>query len=242
MNKIKLLIAIPCYNEEKRLPIEKYVQFISNNELTFCFINDGSTDRTIEILHDLKNRYPTKVFVANSEENLGKSNALHFGYNFVKDHDFTHFAYLDADLATPIEELVRMSVFLNQKIEFVFGSRVNRIGSNIDRKLHRHLIGRFFATINSLILSIPVYDTQCGAKILSKELSEKSFSEKFVSNWVFDVEVFFRIMNFKRNIDINQYAKEIPLEVWVDVGDSSIKPKHYPGIFTDLYKIYRKYK
>ena len=243
MEKSKnILIAVPCYNEEKRLPIEDFKTFISSNPYTFCFINDGSKDRTIEVLQELKALFPEKVIIADSTTNLGKSRALNYGFNTVKNLEFDYFSYLDADLATPIFELIRMSEFLDDEIEFVFGSRVNRIGSNIKRKLSRHLIGRFFATVNSLLLQIPVYDTQCGAKILSRNLAEKSFSEKFYTNWVFDVEIFFRVMNAKKNTDINLYAKEIPLEQWADVGVSSIKPKHYFGIFSDLFKIYRIYR
>lgn len=242
MQNIKLLIAVPCYNEEKRLPVEDYIQFISQNEVVFCFINDGSTDLTIDVLKVLKSKFPTKIIIADCNNNLGKSNALFFGYDLIKFEDFTHFAYLDADLATPIRELMRISTFLNDEVEFVFGSRVNRIGSNIKRKLHRHLIGRLFATINSSMLNIPVYDTQCGAKIFSRELSDVAFSEKFLTNWIFDVEIFFRILIFKSGKNINDFAKEIPLEQWVDVGESSIKPKHYPGIIIDTFKIYRKYK
>ncbi|UFH30854.1 glycosyltransferase [Chryseobacterium sp. C-71] len=242
MKNKNILIAVPCFNEEKRLPLQDFVDYICNNEQVFCFINDGSTDRTIDVLTQLKTKFPDKVIVVDSKINLGKSNALQYGYQSVKNHDFTHFAYLDADLATPIEEIIRMSDYLDNQVEFVFGSRVNRIGSNIKRKLYRHLIGRFFATINSLLLRIPVYDTQCGAKIISKELSEEVFVRKFDTNWVFDVEIFFRILQFKKGSDINIYAKEIPLEVWTDIGVSSIKPKHYFGIFTDLFKIYRIYR
>ncbi|WP_312075176.1 glycosyltransferase [Chryseobacterium sp.] len=237
-----ILIAVPCYNEEKRLPFEDFKDFISQNPYTFCFINDGSKDRTIDVLEKLRALFPEKVIIADSKNNLGKSRALNFGFNTVKNREFDYFSYLDADLATPISEMIRMGDFLNEDIEFVFGSRVNRIGSNIKRKLSRHLIGRFFATVNSLLLQIPVYDTQCGAKILSRNLAEKSFSEDFHTNWVFDVEIFFRVMKAKKNMDINFYAKEIPLEVWTDVGVSSIKPKHYIGIFTDLFKIYKVYR
>lgn len=242
MKNMKLLIAVPCYNEENRLPLEDYVQFILKNEVVFCFINDGSTDGTLKLLQALQQKFPLKVHVANSKENLGKSNALFFGYQQMKSQSFTHFAYLDADLATPIEELIRMTGYLNEEVTFVFGSRVNRIGSNIKRRIHRHLIGRFFATINSILLQIPVYDTQCGAKVFSAELSGVAFSNPFATNWIFDVEIFFRILKYKPGKNINDYAKEIPLEKWEDVGDSSIKPRHYPGILADLFKIYKIYK
>ncbi|WP_144281528.1 glycosyltransferase [Chryseobacterium echinoideorum] len=242
MIRKKILVAIPCYNEELRLPINDYISFISKNEYTFCFINDGSSDRTIDVLNGIKIMYPDKVLVVDNHANSGKSNALYHGYQSVKNLDFTHFAFLDADLATPLDELSRLSEYLSEDIQFVFGSRVNRVGSNIKRKLSRHLIGRFFATINSLLLDIPVYDTQCGAKLFSRQFSDVAFSEIFDTNWVFDIEVFFRILNFKKNTDINIYAREIPLEKWTDIGDTSIKPKHYIGIFLDLFKIYKKYR
>ncbi len=148
-------------------------------------------------------------------------------------------AYLDADLATPLSELMRISKYLNDDIEFVFGSRVNRIGSNIERKLHRHLIGRMIATIiSSGILKIPIYDSQCGAKVMTKSVAEAVFSNKFKTNWVFDVELIQRLLKFKKSSDINQYAKEIPLEVWTDIGDSKIKPKHYLQIIKNLLQLY----
>ena len=49
-NQCKLIIIIPCYNEEERLPQQDFLDFISENDIHFCFVNDGSSDQTINIL------------------------------------------------------------------------------------------------------------------------------------------------------------------------------------------------
>ena len=56
---MKTLLIIPCYNEENRLPIDELVQFIEkeNAGLTFLFVNDGSTDNTINILNDIADKH-----------------------------------------------------------------------------------------------------------------------------------------------------------------------------------------
>ena len=75
--------------------------------------------------------------------------------------------YFDADLATPPGELLRMLDLLERRpdLSFVLASRVALLGRRITRRARRHYLGRVFATFASIFLQIPVYDTQCGAKV-----------------------------------------------------------------------------
>ena len=66
-------IIIPCYNEEKRLPCEEVVDFISKNDVHFTFVNDGSSDNTIQILNSMKEQYPKKIRVLDNGKNKGKA-------------------------------------------------------------------------------------------------------------------------------------------------------------------------
>ena len=85
--------------------------------------------------------------------------------------------YLDADLATPIEEIDNLLNIIktDSKKEVVFASRIQLIGNEIKRNFFRHFIGRIFATCVSLLLKIKIYDTQCGAKIFSKKICDDNF-------------------------------------------------------------------
>ena len=102
---------------------------------------------------------------------------------------------MDADLSTDITECISLSKRVKEKITFVFGSRILKIDNNIKRKWHRFFFGRIIANFISKILGVAVYDTQCGCKIFSSELSKKIFNTPFISKWLFDVEVFFRVIS-----------------------------------------------
>ncbi len=237
--KKNVCIVIPCYNEEKGLIIEKYSHFIEENKnVLICFVNDGSTDNTLEILEGLKNNYPKHVVVHNLVKNAGKAEAIRNGMHFCKEnHPFDYIAYLDADLATSLEECLAMTHYLNNKITFVFGSRIKRIGAVIERSYYRFFVGRIIATSISYILKLGVYDTQCGCKVFSKELATAVFKEPFISKWLFDVEIFDRIIKFYGRAKVLEKMIEVPLIKWIDAGDSKVKTSYFFKLWIDLYKI-----
>jgi glycosyltransferase involved in cell wall biosynthesis len=240
MQKI-LCIVIPCYNEEKRLPITDFENFMTNNQNTLiCFVNDGSTDRTLEVLKHLKSKFDDQVSIVSYDKNVGKGEAIRKAVSYCNnnlDHDYI--AYLDADLSTSPEECLELSSYLDENITFVFGSRIMKIGSVIVRQQHRFLIGRIIATIISNILKLKVYDTQCGCKIFKRELSEIVFKNQFVSKWLFDVEIFNRIiMKYGRNRVLDKML-EVPLKRWIDTEDSKVKMTYFLKLWVDLYRINR---
>ena len=74
----------------------------------------------------------------------------------------------------------------------------------------------------SNILNIPVYDTQCGAKIFLAEFAEIIFSEKFLSRWFFDVELFARSIEHVGRQNTIDGILESPLSQWHDQGQSKV--------------------
>lgn len=237
-------IVIPCYNEEKGISKNEYANFLNHNpEVLICFVNDGSKDNTLQVLNVLKEKYPNQIQILSLEKNSGKAEAVRAGIkhcNATFEHQYI--GYLDADLATTLEEFVDLRNYLKGNIVFGFGSRIRKIGSTIKRQNDRFLIGRIIATFISTILDIKVYDTQCGSKLFTKAISEELFKKEFISTWLFDVELFYRmILLFGREKAIQKMI-EIPLKLWVEKGDSKVKLSYGFKLWFDLYKICYKYK
>ncbi|MGY5353284.1 glycosyltransferase [Wenyingzhuangia sp. IMCC45467] len=239
-----LIIVIPSYNESKSLREKKFLSFLKNKEnVAICFVNDGSTDGTLEILRGFEKKSNQQITVFDCGKNQGKAGATKMGMNYCADNfNFHKIAYLDADLATPLGECYRISRKLSGKLTFVFGSRIKKLGSRIERSSFRFFTGRIIATFISNILKLGVYDTQCGIKVFNKELSIVVFNKPFISKWLFDVEIFFRIIHFySREVAIVK-MKEIPLRKWVDKGDSKVKMTYFFKLWLDLLKINKAYK
>lgn len=76
----KLTLVVPCYNEAERLPFSDIAKFMkAHPEVHFCFVNDGSTDRTLRKLKNFENFYPLSVCVISLEQNKGKAEAVRQG-------------------------------------------------------------------------------------------------------------------------------------------------------------------
>ena len=191
-------IVVPCYNEIDRIQLPKFSEFIiSNDFIYFCFVNDGSTDGTQQKLTDFVNRNPERCQVINLSDNQGKAEAVRQGINtMLKTSKYQFVGYWDADLATPLAEIpVFIEKFQSSRsLVAVCGSRILRLGSSIRRSIFRHYLGRVFSTVASSILNLPVYDTQCGAKIFSRKVCDDIFYEQFISPWLFDVKLFARLL------------------------------------------------
>lgn len=237
-------IVIPCYNEETGISIKEFSTFLdTNRQVKICFVNDGSKDQTQKLLDIIKEKYDDQIHIISLTKNSGKAEAVRIGINYCNENfDFQNVGYLDADLATTLEEFIIISSYLNNDIIFCFGSRIRKIGSIILRDNNRFLIGRIIATFISNILDLKVYDTQCGCKVFSKEISKQLFKKSFISKWLFDVELFFRMIHIfgKQKAIIKMY--EVPLKSWIEKGNSKVKPTYFFKLWLDLYNIKKEYK
>ena len=240
-----LVIVIPTYNEAKRLEAEKFISFVSKyNNILLCFVNDGSNDQTQDVLNFIQYANKRNVVVLNHHQNKGKAAAVYTGITYCNTNLFYNkIAYLDADLATSLEECLQVSKTINGiNSFFAFGSRIARLNANIQRKQHRFLIGRFIATIIANQLNLKVYDTQCGCKVFSRSLAEIVFKEEFTSTWLFDVEIFHRIKILLGKERMIITSKEIPLESWVDKDESKVSYTYFFKMWLELLKIHKTYK
>jgi glycosyltransferase involved in cell wall biosynthesis len=240
----KICIVIPCFNEENRLSKWDFINYPSDKmiDVSFCFVNDGSHDHTIRVLNELKSHVGSRIIVLDNKENKGKAAAIRDGVLHARETGkFDLFGYFDADLATPLFEIKRFVLEFqsNPQIKMVLGSRVKRLGASITRLTTRHILGRIFATIASLMLQLDVYDSQCGSKLFSSDIIDDIFGSAFHTKWLFDIEIIARLMN--KYPDAKNMMTELPLKQWKDIGGSKLRLKHILKVPFDLIKIQKKY-
>ena len=236
-----ITVIIPCYNEATRLPVAEYRQFLSAHEDAIIFVNDGSSDKTLDLLYALKEEYPLQVAVLDLEKNSGKAEAIRQGMLWAThlQHD-SIIGFMDADLATPFGELIYFKdAFKDTRLDFVFGSRIARIGANIQRYQARHYLGRVIATFISNYLRLPVNDSQCGAKFFHAGFARQLFAEPFVSRWLFDVEIFRRISLL--GIKVDSCTLELPLHTWIEKGGSKLVLRDIVKLPWEFYKVMNYY-
>jgi dolichyl-phosphate beta-glucosyltransferase len=245
VNEPQVMIVVPCYNEELRLPVDRFLEFLRQSPACFVFVDDGSRDQTIDRLERLREGHEDRVFVLRLPANRGKAEAVRAGLNFALDHDAEYAGFWDADLATPLDAIPQFLAVLAAKrqLDMVFGSRVKLLGRKVHRKSSRHYLGRVFATVVSSMLRLPIYDTQCGAKIFRVRPHLRGLiADPFLSRWVFDVEILARYIRQLGSANpAAQGIYEFPLDVWEDVGGSKIRPFDFLAAFRDVAHIYWKY-
>ncbi|NEN25269.1 glycosyltransferase family 2 protein [Cryomorpha ignava] len=238
-------IVIPCYNEAQRIDLASFEAFASaNNEYHICFVNDGSTDKTAVVVSAFCQKNPTQFSLLNLDVNKGKGEAVRAGLLALKSRDeFETIGFLDADLATPLEEFKKLNnTLLRGSYQAVFGSRMKKMGSNIDRSVKRHIIGRFFATLISASINLPFYDTQCGAKVFKPDFLNGIIEKPFMTKWLFDVEILIRLKQKVGKEAVYSLVLEMPLDAWTEMGDSKISKADIIRIPIDLLKIRKHYK
>jgi len=236
-------VVVPCYNEATRFDSAAFDAYVATtSEVSFVLVNDGSSDATLSVLQALAQKHPTRVRVLDVQPNQGKAEAVRRGMLLAMDNgDFQYAGFWDADLATPLDAItVFIDVFKRlERVDVVFGTRVGLLGRQIERKPSRHYLGRVFATGASIVLSLPVYDTQCGAKLFRVgELNRGLFATRFLSRWIFDIELVARYCR-ERAGQVGIY--ELPLDRWRDVGESKVRPIDFVRAAGEMLIIYRTY-
>lgn len=206
--------------------------------LGFVMVDDGSRDETSELIESVVERDPQRFFALRLEINSGKAEAVRRGVLHAFERKPDLIGYWDADRATPLSCITTFAKVLEApEIEMVFGSRVRLLGRHVERSSARHYFGRGFATIAASALGLPIYDTQCGAKLFrADEIFRGVFSRPFESDWSFDVELFARLLAYQTSgrIDVARQCVEYPLEEWVDVEGSKLTARHLPRVMKEL--------
>jgi glycosyltransferase involved in cell wall biosynthesis len=238
---MRSIVVIPCFNEARRLSPVAFDEFRADPDVQLLFVDDGSTDGTRAALEAIRERSGGRVVVLGLARNSGKAEAVRAGLLAAFEAGAEQLAYLDADLATPPAEMIRLlGIQREREVAVVLGARVGLLGTTIERRAVRHYMGRVFATFASIVLDLRVYDTQCGAKVFCRsELLRRTLERPFSSRWAFDVELIGRLMRGVGDLPglSSRDFLEVPLQVWRDIGKSKLGFWDVPRMGLDLLKI-----
>lgn len=187
-----LTIVVPAYNEAARIgaTLEQMLAWLDQHAPTaqIIVVDDGSRDDTAAVVRARAASEP-RLRVERLPVNRGKGAAVRRGVELAQSE---WLLFSDADLSTPIEELLKLRQAVGAGAQIAIASR-DRPDSDITRHqpAYREAMGR---TFNALVqaMALPGFaDTQCGFKLFSTEAARRCFGRMTIERFAFDVEVLY---------------------------------------------------
>jgi dolichyl-phosphate beta-glucosyltransferase len=195
---LDLSIVIPAYNEERRLPktldsVTTYLRTHSRRA-EIIVVDDGSSDRTREIVASYQNKFPALRLVSNGK-NRGKGFSVRHGMLETRGEIAL---FTDADLSTPIEEAEKLLAAMRDGgYDGAIGSRaIDRSLIEVHQSPIREQAGILFNWIVRWILGLEFSDTQCGFKAFRTEGARPIFKQQRAERFGFDPEILFLAKRF----------------------------------------------
>ena len=245
---LSLTLVVPCYQEAAWLRPDRFFEFLDSSDATrLLFVDDGSQDVTLQVLTRMAAARPDRIAVLPLSQNVGKGEAVRRGLLRAMDDGCDLVGFWDADLAAPLRLVADFRTVLagQPQVCWVFGSRWRALGRRIERTRVRHYLGRVFATAVSAVLRMPIYDSQCGAKVFRvDDLFRRVLEIPFTTRWVFDVEMLARLVQAHRlGVAPPPLASvtELPLTEWIDDRRSHVRPVDFLLSLGDLARIWSRY-
>lgn len=176
-----LSVVIPIYNEEATLSIlfERLMATLDQIGKTFevIFTNDGSKDKSIELLKEFQASRPDQVKVIDFHGNFGQHMAIMAGFELSKGAVVIN---LDADLQNPPEEIPRLLEKFEQGHDYVGTSRAKRTGDNF----YRHYVSKMVNWLRDQITDIRITDQGCMLRAYSRRIVDMIVESKERSTFI----------------------------------------------------------
>ena len=218
MSEPSLTVVVPAYQEERRIgrSLAELDAFLRARGELFevLVVDDGSTDRTAEIVERFAAEHPGFTLVRLAR-NLGKGAAIREGFARARGE---RILFTDADLSTPLAELDALDEALARGADLVLASRGLRESVlEIRQPWYREHMGKAFNGVMRMLSGVPFRDTQCGFKLLRGKDARAIALEMRENGFSFDVELI--LLARRRGL----FVREIPVH-WRNDAGSRVNP------------------
>ncbi|MCH7679188.1 glycosyltransferase family 2 protein [candidate division KSB1 bacterium] len=166
-NGVKISVVVPLFNEEESL-VELYEQLSKavcslEKPIEFLFVDDGSTDGSMQVLTELHKKDP-QVRVVQFRRNYGKSAALGLGF---KEARGELIVTLDADLQDEPHEIPKLVKKLEEGFDLVSGWKKIRNDPFIKKNT-----SKLFNFVTRKMTGLRIHDMNCGLKVYRREVTD----------------------------------------------------------------------
>ena len=192
----RLSLVVPSFNEELRLEasLARIGAFLGSlgYGCEVIVVDDGSAEPGRRAAEKGLESLPAGIerSLVRHETNRGKGAAVRTGCLAARGH---YVAFIDADLATPPEDLRLLLAALDTGADVAIGIRTQSDGSDMrhHRRLARRLAGQLFAFVMRRWLLPDVGDSQCPLKAFQRGAAQRLFRLQRIDTWAFDAELLF---------------------------------------------------
>jgi dolichyl-phosphate beta-glucosyltransferase len=214
-------VVVPAYNEERRLlPLLERLD-AEGDELfgqaglrlvEVIVVDDGSVDGTAQLVESYPGLHG-RLRLIRLGRNFGKGAAARAG---VLAAAGSRALVTDADMSTPLDEIVPLAAELERGSDLAMGSRAIAASQVlVHQPWHRETMGKGFNVLLRLATGLPWRDTQCGFKLFRLETARALFERQRISGFAYDAEL---CVNARRlGLDV----AEVPVR-WVDNPDTRV--------------------
>ena len=196
------LIIIPTYNEKEN--IEKIIRKVFSLEKDFhiLVIEDGSPDRTADIVKGLQKEFSDNLHIEERSGKLGLGTAYIHGFKWALYKDYQFVFEMDADFSHNPDDLIRLyNACSSEGGEVAIGSRYVKGVNIVNWPMSRLLMSFFASKYVKFITGMPIHDSTAGFKCYKREVLETiNFNKIQFIGYAFQIEMKFKAWKYGFNV------------------------------------------
>lgn len=238
-----VLLVIPAFRESRRLPkflpaLCEALTAIGMPEVQVQVVDDGSGEeeqaRMRQVLEEVRTRHPFVRPLVALPQNVGKGGAIYCGWDEAVEEEWL--AFVDADGAVPAPEVARILSLTQDPAaagRAIYAVRVTGAGHHVRRTLPRWISGRVFRWLVHFLFEVQVPDTQCGCKVVPREVYRRLRPRLSELRFAFDVELTLRLQN--------EGCEILPVPIdWHESPGGRVRPRTVVEMVASLLRLRRQ--